>query len=66
MVLPTDDQVIKDSYEYELMKLMEEERQLLATQVYISYKLYPKIFRISSNNNLNMNYIQISNDMLCR
>jgi len=33
IVMPTYDQVIKDNYEQELMKLMERERQFQAKQV---------------------------------
>ncbi len=35
--MPTNNQIAKDSYEYELMKLMERERQLMVAQVCTLY-----------------------------
>lgn len=36
--MTTNSQIPKDSYEYELMKLMERERQVMAAQVIDSYR----------------------------
>jgi len=44
---PTNNQIAKDSYEYELMRSMERERQLMIAQVRIFYsyfKLYTYMF----------------------
>ncbi len=37
IIMPTNNQIAKDSYDYELKKLMERERQLLVAQVWIFY-----------------------------
>jgi len=44
--MPTNNQIAKDSYEYEVMRLMERERQLMTAQVRIfySYLYYICIF----------------------
>jgi len=37
ITMPTNNQIPKDSYEYEVMRLMERERQLMIAQVCIFY-----------------------------
>jgi hypothetical protein len=40
ITMPTNNQIAKDSYEYELMRLMERERQMMTAQVRIFYSYF--------------------------
>jgi hypothetical protein len=37
VAMPINNQIVNDSYDYELMKLMEQERQFMVAQVCIWY-----------------------------